>query len=466
MQIAQELSGYTLGGADLLRRAMGKKIQSEMDQQRQVFVEGAVAKGVPEAKASEIFDQVNKFAGYGFNKSHAAAYALVAYQTAYMKANYPVEFLAASMTLDMGNTDKLNVFRRELQVIGVPLLPPDINASDVMFSVERGAGKAGIRYALAAVKNVGGAAMTGLVDERRANGRFADLADFVNRLDTHLINKRQIENLARSGAFESLEPNRRRVFDNVDMIMRHAQAAQNDRESDQIGLFGGDDGPSVTLNLPETADWPVMERLREECDALGLYLSAHPIDAYGNRLKQLRVETAAEARARPEARPVTLAGTVESKKERTSAKGNRYAFVALSDASGAFEVTVFSEVLSAARDFLEVGNSLLVKATAQPDDYDGVKFLANEFVPLEAAAARTVENLRINIGSPDAVPAIRDILADEPTGAGRIRIHAEPDDCAWQADVELDRRYSLSPDAHMALRNIPGVLGVETFELA
>ncbi|MDG2205358.1 MAG: DNA polymerase III subunit alpha [Alphaproteobacteria bacterium] len=464
MQIAQELSGYTLGGADLLRRAMGKKIQAEMDQQRQIFIKGAVEKGVPEKKASDIFDQVNKFAGYGFNKSHAAAYALVAYQTAYMKANHPVEFMAASMTLDINNTEKLNFFRQELQRLKIPVLPPDVNASDVVFTLESKDEEPAIRYALAAVKNVGGVAMATMVAEREANGPYADLSDFFSRLDTHSVNRRQLENLTRAGGLDCLDRNRQKVFTGIETLMRHAVAAQNDRDSNQIGLFA--DGPETTMavNIPDMPDWPIMERLNEEFEALGCYLSGHPLDTYGSHLKQLGVETIVQAMARKEAAPVNLAGTVVAKKERTSAKGNRYAFVGLSDSSGAFEVTVFSEALAAAREFLEVGRSVFIKATVQPDD-GGVRFLANEFLPLEAAAARAVEHLRICIASDDAVPAIRDILAAEKIGHGRVRIHAQPTDCHWEADLELDQGFNLSPDAHLALRNLPDVIRVETFDM-
>ena len=462
MQIAQELSGFTLGSADLLRRAMGKKIQAEMDQQRQIFIEGAVENGVPERKASEIFDQVNKFAGYGFNKSHAAAYALVAYQTAYMKANHPVEFMAASMTLDINNTDKLNFFRQELQRLNIPILPPDVNASDVVFTVEHKCKEPAIRYALAAVKNVGGVAMATMVAEREANGPFADLSDFVSRLDTRSINKRQLENLTRAGGLDCLDRNRHKVFAGIETLMRHAVTAQNDRESDQIGLFA--DGPetNMTVEIPDINDWPIMERLNEEFEALGCYLSGHPLDAYCSKLKKLGVETVAQAMNRKETAPVKLAGTVVTKKERTSAKGNRYAFVGLSDTSGAYEVTVFSETLSAAREFLEVGQSVFIKATLQPDE-GGIRFLANEFMPLASAAARTSENLRIYIDSDCAVPAIRDILAEEKAGLARIRIQAQPRDCRWEAELELDESFTLSPDAHLALRNLPDVIRIETF---
>ena len=290
MQAAQELAGYSLGAADLLRRAMGKKIQAEMDAQREKFVEGAVARGVERANASAIFDQIAKFAGYGFNKSHAAAYARVAYQTAYLKANYPVEFMAAIMTYDMANTDKLNVFRQDVARMGIPMLGPDINRSRADFSVEQtqdadGQPVRGIRYALAAIRNVGHGAMTALVQEREANGDYRDLAALANRLDGRQINKRQIEMLACAGAFDSLHPNRHQVCKAAETIVRHAHVAADERDSNQVSLFGGGgsdgaggfDGAGGTaaeaprLQLPRVEEWPAMDRLRHEFDAIGFY---------------------------------------------------------------------------------------------------------------------------------------------------------------------------------------------------
>ncbi|PPR74913.1 MAG: DNA polymerase III subunit alpha, partial [Alphaproteobacteria bacterium MarineAlpha3_Bin4] len=366
MQIAQELSGYKLGSADLLRRAMGKKIQSEMDQQRQTFIVGAMNKGVREDKAAEIFDQVNKFAGYGFNKSHAAAYALIAYQTAYMKAKHPVEFLTASMTLDFHNTDKLNVFRQELKRLGIPLLPPDINASEVLFSVEHREGdRAAIRYSLAAVKNIGEGAMQSIVDERRRNGPFKDLLDFAGRFDARQVNKRQVENLALAGAFDSLAPNRRRMFEGVETLIRHASAVQSERDSDQIGLFGINTEPALKIELPDIPDWSMMEKLDQEFSALGFYLTAHPLDAFAKSLERLNVRPSAYVVASGQAGTVKLAGTLVSKKERTSAKGNRYAFIQFTDTSGTFEVTAFSEALTEAGELLEPGNSLMIRGAVQ-----------------------------------------------------------------------------------------------------
>ncbi|HYN38952.1 MAG TPA: DNA polymerase III subunit alpha, partial [Rhodospirillales bacterium] len=280
MQIAQELSGYSLGGADLLRRAMGKKIQEEMDKQRASFVDGAVGRGVPKAKASQIFDLVAKFAGYGFNKSHAAAYALIAYQTAWLKANHPLAFFAASMTLDLNNSDKLGAFRQELGRLGIRVLPPDVNASEATFSVERGVGNdGGIRYALTGIKTVGEPAARAVVEERRRGGPYRSLADFAQRLGSRVLNKRQLENMARAGAFDGLDPNRRRVHDSVEAMLRLAGGAAP-QDAGQSLLFGDAAWKQATrLQLAEVADWPSMQRLGEELEAVGFYLSAHPLDS-------------------------------------------------------------------------------------------------------------------------------------------------------------------------------------------
>jgi len=463
MQIAQELSGYSLGGADLLRRAMGKKIKEEMDQQRQIFVDGAKNKGVPEKKADKIFDQVNKFAGYGFNKSHAAAYALVAYQTAYMKANHPVEFLAASMTLDLTNTDKLNVFRQELDRLKVKLLPPDLNKSGVVFQVEECDGKSAIRYALAAVKSVGSAAMESIVKERDEHGPYRDFNDLVNRLDPKNVNKRQLENLARAGAFSFVSPNRRRVFQGIEALIRHANFAANERNSDQMGLFSGDKAPTPDITLPEVPDWMPLDRLREEFDAIGFYLSAHPLDAFSKRLEKMKVEKALDVIEQGQPRPVNLAGTLIGKKERVSQKGARYAFLQFSDASGTFEVMAFSETLSEAGDLLDVGNSLLIKATAQADQQgEGIKFLAQSVKSLEKAAAQENTGLSIRINQQDALRPIRDILEHVGPGGGDVTINAHIKDKGWTVAMQLPKKYKIMPEIVLAIKAVPGVL--EIFE--
>jgi len=462
MQIAQELSGYTLGNADVLRRAMGKKIQSEMDQQRQTFIVGAMNKGVPEGKAAEIFDQVNKFAGYGFNKSHAAAYALVAYQTAYMKAQHPVEFLTASMTLDFHNTDKLNVFRQELKRLGISLLPPDINASDVLFSVEHGeSDRVAIRYSLAAVKNIGEGAMQGIVDERRRNGPFKDLLNFADRFDARMINKRQMENLARAGAFDTLAPNRRRLFNGVETIIRHASAVQKERGSDQIGLFSGDAEPALKIELQDIPDWPMMEKLDQEFSALGFYLTAHPLDAFANSLERLNVRPVAYVVTSGQSGTVKLAGTLVSKKERTSTKGNRYAFIQFTDTSGTFEVTAFSEALTEARELLEPGNALIIRCAVQFEG-EAARFTAQRFELLDRAAASAYLGIKVVIDSPDPLPLIKPILAGAGSGKSRVEIVSRLDH-GIEVQFILQEKYAVSPDVLLAVKAIPGI--VEAVEI-
>jgi DNA polymerase-3 subunit alpha len=470
MQIAQVLSGYTLGGADLLRRAMGKKIKSEMEAQRKAFIDGAVARSVDKGKASLIFEQVNKFAGYGFNKSHAAAYAMVAYQTAYLKANHPVEFLAASMTLDMGNTDKLSIFRQELDRLGIPLRSPDINHSGADFSVERDEAEAGpeggtpsgaIRYALAAVKNVGRAAMDALVAERAAQGPFRDLFEVARRLDSRVVNKRQLESLVCAGAFDTLSPNRAQTFAAVETMVRYAHLASSERESQQQSLFGGDDpGSAPAFALPDVPDWPVADRLAHEFAAVGFYLSAHPLDAYGKTLARLDVVSSADlpGKLNGGALRVKLAGTMLGKQERTSARGNRFAFVQLSDASGIFEVVMFSETLAAARELLELGTALLIVAEARLED-DAPRITAQQVQALDAAAAGADTSLKVYVDAVAPIASLRGIMERERRGRGHI-VLIVPLAEGREAEVTLPGRFAITPPTRAAIKAIPGIVDV------
>ena len=458
MQAAQIIAGYSLGGADLLRRAMGKKVQSEMDAQRANFVEGAGAHGLTKEKASHIFDTIDKFAGYGFNKSHAAAYALVAYQTAYLKANYPVEFMAATMTLDMHNTDKLAFFRAELTRLNVEILPPDVNASDVTFAVENGA----IRYALAAVKNVGVGAMEELVKARRKGGPFKDLTDFANRLDGGVINKRLLENLVKSGALDSLHANRAQLFESVETILRHAQSKVSDRASKQVSLFGADDSSSQ-ITLPNLPDWRRMERLNNECDAIGFYLSSHPLDAFSGTLESLKVVKAkdvAHLSAQECAMPIRMAGTFTTKRERIGKRGNKYAFVTLSDDTGSFECMMFSEVLAASRELLESETPLLLTLDAQLED-DKVRLLATRVDSLEKVLAARVHNLKIRIAPDLPMDEFRELMAADGRGKGRIVLMTRSN--GHIIEVALPGGYAIQPKTLSGLKNIPGVAEIREF---
>jgi DNA polymerase-3 subunit alpha len=461
MQIAQQLSGYSLGGADLLRRAMGKKIKAEMAAQRQDFVEGAVKRGVDRAQAGHIFELVDKFAGYGFNKSHAAVYALVAYQTAYLKANFPVEFLAASMTLDLGNTDKLNAFRQELDRMGIKLLPPDVNRSDWDFAVEaNGEGKSAIRYALAAVRNVGEKAMRELAAERRRNGPFRNLFDMARRLDSKAVNKRMLESLAAAGAFDAMAPNRAQVFAAANLVLRHAAAAADERGSGQVNLFGGAAQAAEAPRLPAATEWAPLERLAREFEAIGFYLSAHPLDAYGKSLPRLGITPYAALREQmrlQRSSRFTLAGIVAGRQERTSARGNRFAFVQLSDQSGLFEATVFSEVLSASRELLTAGKAVVLTADAQLQG-DDLRLTVQSVRALDQLAATAAAGLMVYLRDDGPLKTLDGILKRDAKGRGTVSLLLDLAD--REVEIKLPGGYAITPQVRAALKAVPGVVDV------
>jgi DNA polymerase-3 subunit alpha len=464
MQIAQVLAGYTLGGADLLRRAMGKKIKAEMDAQQDLFVKGAIERGVDKRRAELIFDQMARFAGYGFNKSHAAAYALVAYQTAYLKANYPVEFLAASMTLDMGNTDKLNQFRAELGRLGIVLLPPDINRSEVQFAVESDpkTGKPAIRYALAAVKGVGAQAMNDLVAERAFNGPFKDLFDFAQRLDARSFNRRQFESLVKAGAFVSLNPNRAQSLAAIDTLLRQASLAAEERVSKQESLFGGvDSGFAERPKLPVVEDWPPVEKLQHEFDAIGFYLSAHPLDPYGTSLERAGILSFGDLPAALAAHSSTrfrLAGIVVGKKERTSARGNRFAFVQLSDTSGVFEITLFSDVLGPSRELLDSGQPLIVTVDVRNDE-QSLRLTAQRIEPLDQVVAHAGAGLKVFVGAEEALARLKGLFQREAV-AGRGRISVVLDLPDQEVEIALPGGFRVDPRIRAAVKSLPGIVDV------
>jgi DNA polymerase-3 subunit alpha len=462
MQAAQIMADYSLGGADLLRRAMGKKIKSEMVAQRANFVAGAVKKGIDEDQANLVFDLMEKFSGYGFNKSHSAPYALIAYQTAYLKANYPVEFLAASMTLDLGNTDKLNEFRQECARLGVKLLPPDINRSEVDFAVEQAQGGAAIRYALAAVKGVGAAAMREILAERKTNGPFKDLFDFARRLDVKSFNRRQFENLIRAGAFDALNPNRAQSFAAIDLLLRHASVAAEERASQQVSLFGGaGEAAGQRASLPQAQDWSALDRLQQEFAALGFYLSSHPLDAYGKSLARVGVVRFADLPDRLAGGGSTryrLAGIVIARKERSSSEGRRFAFVQMSDASGTFEVTVFSEVLAQARELLDSGKPLLVTVDIRADD-DALRLTAQRLEPLERIVAQAAAGLKVVLGEAGALAAFKSLLQGEAGGRGHVNVVVPLP--TREVEIALPGGFRIGPQVLSAVQRLPGVLSVQ-----
>ncbi len=453
MRVARELAGYSMGEADLLRRAMGKKILSEMIPHRERFLKGAGERGIVKHIAEQIFEQAEKFAGYGFNKGHAAAYAQVAYQTAFLKANYPVEFLAASMTLDIGNTDRLNIFRQEAARLGVKLLPPDINRSAAVFTCDADAGE--VFYALAAVKGVGRQAMDHVIEARKSGGAFKSIGDFARRIDPRLVNKRAFENLARAGAFDSINKNRRQLVENSDRILGGAQAAARERESGQSNMFGG---AVEELRLTNIPDWPAHERLAEEFAAMGFYLSGHPLDAYGPALKRLGATSYASlTEDRRNGFKARIAGTMIRKSERRGRNDQMYAFVSFSDPTGMFEVMLFPEVLAACRNLLEAGKSLLITASA---DWDGdeLKLRAASITDLDQAAANAGEGMVVRLESPAPLSAV----AAQLTGSGKGLVSfVVPGGPGEEVEIALAKRHTVTPALRSTIAAIPGVLSVE-----
>lgn len=460
MQAARVLAGYSLGGADLLRRAMGKKIKAEMDVQRERFISGAAEHNqVPAEQASAIFDQIAKFADYGFNKSHAAAYALIAYQTAWLKANYPVAFMAATMTLDKGNTDKLAVLKQELDLMGIRILPPDINASEVDFTVEGDA----IRYALSALKGVGSTAMQAIVEARQAGGQFATLADFLGRIDSKAMNKRMWEALVTSGAFDSLHPNRAQLHASGDVVMGHLSRLAAERDSGQESLFGGsaESGPPALPPLVPTADWDNFTKLGYEFEAVGFYLSAHPLDSKQALLQRLKVTLRAELEERMQQSPstrFTMAAVVLKKQEKISAKGNKFGILQLSDPTGAFEVMLFSDTLTRCREMLEEGSSILLSVDVDMRD-DQLRMLAQDIKPLDDVAHKSLRDVVICLDTPAPVARIHDILGNTPNGPVGVKIQVQTD--THVVTLQLPQSWAISPTTCQSLRQIAGVKDVQ-----
>jgi DNA polymerase-3 subunit alpha len=458
MQAAQLLSGYTLGGADLLRRAMGKKIQAEMDKQRKMFVDGATEHNeIPEQQSNEIFDQIAKFAGYGFNKSHAAAYALIAYQTAWLKANYPVEFMVASMSLDKGNTDKLSIFKQDCDAMDIPVRIPDINLSDSDFKVE---GEA-VRYALSALKGVGEGAMDVVVNERNENGAFKDVYDFAERVSPKSLNKRQVQGLAAAGAFEPLNINRATLFDNAEALLRYSQNVFADKDSGQGGLFGGDQAASQPRPPIESIhEWQELDKLAHEFKAVGFYLSAHPLDQRMEMLVRLGVLPLGQIEERLQNTSFIkskIAGVLIKKQVRVAKSGNKFAFLQVSDPTGVQEIMIFSELLALKQDLLEPGTNLLIDLEIQQKDDENIRMLGQTITLLDDAVKDKARLSLITLNDTQSLPQLKDLLNAEGAG-GNATIHLIlPLNDNENIEMELKGTHKLNTSTVNAIRQLGSV---------
>ena len=458
MKIAQILAGYSLGEADLLRRAMGKKKKEEMDLQRARFLSGAADRGLNQAGAEDMFERMAKFAGYGFNKCHAAPYALISYQTAWLKANAPVEFFAASMSLDLSNTDKLAVFYQDAKRQGVAVLPPDINRSAADFTVADGQ----VLYALGAVRNVGLQAMTHLVEVREAGGRFSDVFDLLERIDPRQVNKRALESLARAGAFDSIHPNRAQLVAAADSLIAYAQSVAADRVSAQESLFG-QQADASRPRLTKTERWDPARQLDEELAAVGFYLSGHPLGDMVEILRRHRTTffvDAVAAATNAGAQAFRMVGVVRRRQERSSARSDgKFAFVTLSDPTGEYEVLFQPETLRKCRDLLEPGRSIVLRVRAKASDGE-VRFFADDAEPMERAIEKVAAGLRIHLS-----PAVTelDVLKSrlQPSQKGGPIIFVAAFAGAREVEMRLPGRYQVDMATRGALKIAPGVAYLE-----
>ncbi len=457
MRMAQEVAGYSLGEADLLRRAMGKKKLEEMIAQRKRFVEGAArTKGMAEPLANEIFDTMEKFAGYGFNKSHAAAYALVGYQTAYLKCHFPVEFLAASMSLDIGNTDKLAAFFQEAKRLRIPVLPADINSSGADFDVRDGA----IVYALGALKGVGVEAMRHVMAVRDEGGPFRDLYDLAERIDPRQVNKKAFESLARAGALDSLEPNRSRVLEAAPVLTQHANSSAGDRQGGQGGLFAEAE-PALRPPLPSPKPWTAQQKLDEEFRSIGFYFSGHPLDDVLVSLDRDRITLIMEIEDRAgEGRPLEMIGIVRARNDKSGRNGSKFSFLTVSDPTGERDVTVYSDALNQYGDLLRPGKAVAMTVSVKQNGEE-TRLIMERAIELESArlskaSGQLVVRLSSGANPSELASVVRRLEGLSDPDRGSILLEMPLED-GRLVTVKLPQTYTISLKAQRALKEIPGV---------
>ena len=462
IQAAQILAGYSLGGADMLRRAMGKKIKAEMDAQRETFVKGcAEHNNIKPAKANELFDLIDKFAGYGFNKSHAAAYALLAYQTAWLKAHHPHEFFAASMAYDIHQTDKLAIFADDMKRLGVRYLSPDINRSQADFFVEKTEEGLAVRYALGALKGVGEGAMEELVRDREERGVFKSLDDFALRTNPQLINKRQLETLAAAGAFDSINDNRAGVYGAAERIMAVCQRSHGERNSFQASFDMVTKPAGDEIRLSEDVYWSTADRTGHEREAFGFYFQAHPLDRYQHLAKSFGardIVSLGEIDIPPGARiGATIAALVEDCRPRTSARGNKYMMATISDKSAQTIATCFedSAVPDLERCAREGGCAVLTVELDKRAGEDTPRVSIKRVQPFEGLANTARLVLDVTIDDVQAIPILAGIIGDQRGGRGEVLVHvAIP---GGEAELVLGRDFRLDGELAQKIENVPGI---------
>ena len=425
LRAAQILANFSLGSADILRRAMGKKDKIEMEQQKQSFVEGAKNKNIDVNKANEIFDQISAFAGYGFNKSHAAAYALIAYQTAWIKSNFPHEFFAAMMTIEYNNTDKLSVFVNDLRRLGISILPPCINKSGSEFLIEQNEQKLSLRYSLSALKNVGNEAIKKIVNIRNKLGQFSSIDDFLKKIPYSLLTKKLLESLIQSGSFDCLEKNRNKLFQSIELLLNHSQSIEKDKISNQQNLFDDADNNQLLIDLVEKPEWAIDNKIKNEFLSIGLYLQSHPLDNYLEVLKTLKIKSNIEIMDNPHKflnKNVPLCGVVSKIIKKQSFRG-KWATVVLNDPNGSIEINVYSDVYHKYENYLIEQKLMLFDTEIKKETNQGIKINARRITPLNDYISEKKLNLTIFIDDVEVVKRIYDSSTNLVPGNSNLIIN-------------------------------------------
>ena len=466
MQIAQTLSGYTLGGADMLRRAMGKKKPEEMAKQRAVFEEGAINNGVDGELAMKIFDLVEKFAGYGFNKSHSAAYALVSYQTLWLKTHFPAEFMAAVMTADMDNTDKIVTLVDECQRMGLKLIPPDVNTGQYRFTVNE---QGEVVYGIGAVKGVGEGPVEAIIAARNDGGAFKDLFDFCNRVDIKRLNKRVMEKLIYSGALDRLGPHRAAIMASLEEAMKAAEQKAKDAARGQNDLFGdlfSDEGVLPAPSFTEVPEWPDQVWLEGERETLGLYLTGHPINQYLSELRHYTSGRLCDLQPTERDKPATAAGLVLNARVMMTKRGTKMGILTIDDRSGRLDITLFSEALEKYETLMQKDRILVVSGQISFDDFSGgIKMSAREVMEIEDARSRHARGVRLKLSQHDMAGNFMQEFANTltPHRGGVCPVHVLYRRDGALGQLTLATEWCVTPTDQLlnALRSLAGKQSVE-----
>jgi DNA polymerase-3 subunit alpha len=449
MRIASELAGFSMGKADLLRRAMGKKKPELMAEQRSLFIAGCARNSIPQELANQIFDLMDRFAGYGFVKPHSTCYALIAFQTAYLKRHYPAEFMAASLSSEMGNTKRVVILLEECRRMGLKVAPPDVNESSADFVVKEN----GIRFGLGAVKNVGLGAIESIVKARELGGKFNNLFEFCERVDSRLVNKKVLESLIQGGAMDSLEGNRAQKLQAVETVINFAQSANTLRIRKQTSLFDSDEQTIIPYPpLPMAAEWSQSEKLAREKVMLGFYLSGHPLDKFSNEVRIFATATLDSLQDLPDAAPVKVCGIVTASKTILDRKSKPMAFLTLEDFYGACEVIVFSKVYEAYHEQLQVDAMILVSGRTSVREDEETKILCDEVVPLQNVTQHYAKNLHLNmelVGVDDPIlNQVTELLEQNP---GNCDLYINLKIPAEQRPVIRSRKIKVNPAPEMIM---------------